>query len=435
MSLLNVNREVQDTFYRYKMPSIMAKVEGKGNGVKTVIVNMSDIGRAIGRPASYPCKFFGCELGAQTQFDLKNDRYIVNGSHEGSRLQDMLDVFIKKFVLCQECDNPETNMVVKRETIGLICKACGNQSKVDLRHKLCTYIIRNPPPKKSKASHGQATEEKKDDQVINEPPQEKSVSNGFANDGWSVDVSDEAVAHRMKEITSGAANLTLSDDLERSPNERADMLYAFINNHVKAGTVKQATVDICNEAQRLDMKSKAPLILVELLCDTNMREQLKTHKDLFVRICKGNKKAQKAMLGGFEKMVELHQSKLLPKVAHIVKDFYDLDIVDEEILIEWGTRIGKRYVSKELSTAIHKKAEPVIVWLQEADEESSEEESEDDDDEIEIEYDDRASSLKSESKYAKVEAGSGDADEEKPSATGSNGKSNDDDDDFDIDDI
>ena len=58
-----------------------------------------------------PTKFFGCELGAQTQFDAKNDRFIVNGSHEANKLQDMLDGFIRKFVLCPECDNPETDLV------------------------------------------------------------------------------------------------------------------------------------------------------------------------------------------------------------------------------------------------------------------------------------------------------------------------------------
>jgi len=47
----NVNREVNDTFYRYKMPAITAKVEGKGNGIKTVIVNMVDIARALNREA------------------------------------------------------------------------------------------------------------------------------------------------------------------------------------------------------------------------------------------------------------------------------------------------------------------------------------------------------------------------------------------------
>lgn len=58
-----------------------------------------------------PCKYFGCELGAQTQMDTKLGRYIVNGAHESAKLQDILDGFIKKFVLCPGCDNPETDLV------------------------------------------------------------------------------------------------------------------------------------------------------------------------------------------------------------------------------------------------------------------------------------------------------------------------------------
>lgn len=34
-----------------------------------------------------PTKFFGCELGAQTQFDFKHDRFIVNGAHDAGKLQ------------------------------------------------------------------------------------------------------------------------------------------------------------------------------------------------------------------------------------------------------------------------------------------------------------------------------------------------------------
>ena len=58
-----------------------------------------------------PTKFFGCELGSQTIVDSKTDRYIVNGSHTAARLQELLDEFIKKYVLCVNCSNPETNMV------------------------------------------------------------------------------------------------------------------------------------------------------------------------------------------------------------------------------------------------------------------------------------------------------------------------------------
>ena len=36
------------------MPRLIAKVEGKGNGIKTVIPNMADIARSLGRPPT--CK-------------------------------------------------------------------------------------------------------------------------------------------------------------------------------------------------------------------------------------------------------------------------------------------------------------------------------------------------------------------------------------------
>ncbi len=94
-----------------------------------------------------PTKYFGCELGAQTQFDFKNERYIVNGSHDAAKLQDMLDGFIKRFVLCEHCDNPETDFKVyaKKGTIISTCKACGHSFQLDMRHRLTTFILKNPP--------------------------------------------------------------------------------------------------------------------------------------------------------------------------------------------------------------------------------------------------------------------------------------------------
>ena len=56
--------------------------------------------------------------------------------------------FIKKYVQCYSCGNPETVVKVRKENIFLKCKACGAVSDVDARHKLNTYILKNPPEDK-----------------------------------------------------------------------------------------------------------------------------------------------------------------------------------------------------------------------------------------------------------------------------------------------
>lgn len=87
-------------------------------------------------------------------------------------------------------------------------------------------------------------------------------------------------------------------------------------------------------------------------------------------------------------------------------------------------------MSKELSEQIHKKAEPVIVWLKEAEEETSDEEE----DGFELEYDDRA-------KISSIKEKKDDEKEEEPKAVpakngdNKNKSSGEEEDDVDIDDI
>uniref|UniRef100_A0A7S0R4Z5 W2 domain-containing protein n=1 Tax=Pyramimonas obovata TaxID=1411642 RepID=A0A7S0R4Z5_9CHLO len=152
MALLNIGAgNADDAFYRYKMPQLQSKIEGRGNGIKTNIVNMVDVAKALARPASYTTKYFGCELGAQSKFDEKTGTAIVNGAHDTAKLTQLLEGFIKRFVQCFACGNPETEVgIAKGDNITLQCKACGNVSRVDMRHKLTTFILKNPPEKKKK---------------------------------------------------------------------------------------------------------------------------------------------------------------------------------------------------------------------------------------------------------------------------------------------
>lgn len=136
-------KDTKDPHYRYKMPKLTAKVEGSGNGIKTVITNMQAIARALGRPPSYPTKYFGCELGAQTT--MSQDLFVVNGQHDPEKLLNLLYAFIRKFVLCSKCNNPETSLIVSNQ-IKQKCIACGHEAIIPKTlHKLTTYIINHPP--------------------------------------------------------------------------------------------------------------------------------------------------------------------------------------------------------------------------------------------------------------------------------------------------
>lgn len=68
--------EVEDFSYRYKMPPMQAKIEGRGNGIKTVLVNIVDLSTALHREPAEITKFFGTELGSQTTYDHSIDRAI-----------------------------------------------------------------------------------------------------------------------------------------------------------------------------------------------------------------------------------------------------------------------------------------------------------------------------------------------------------------------
>lgn len=89
---------------------------------------------------------------------MADDRYIVNGAHQTDRLRELLDVFIDKFVLCASCKNPETELRItgkgRHEDMKRDCKACGAHTDIDMRHKLVTFILKNPPKKPTKGSKG-----------------------------------------------------------------------------------------------------------------------------------------------------------------------------------------------------------------------------------------------------------------------------------------
>ncbi|KAJ1643349.1 eukaryotic translation initiation factor 5 [Coemansia asiatica] len=400
---INIRRDTNDQFYRYKMPRLQGKIEGKGNGIKTVLPNIVEVSRALSRPPAYATKYFGSELGAQTKIEEKNDKYIVNGAHEVAKLQDLLYNFIDKFVLCGDCKNPETDLIItKEQTIVRHCMACGKRTDVDMKHRLSTFIVKNPPPKDKKggqhasasATSAAGANDSSSDGHDNADNDEFDMLasdtamlalNGAAaaaaadadDDGWEVDLdmSAEAVAARQKKLgvnTSLLKDDDDEDDARSGDKDPYDELGDFISANKSASDRA-----IFDKASELDLEKKHRALVVVVMCLFDNPATIVgdiAKRDKLLMAFGDSDKHQRAVIGGFERVIEADMDKLLAKTPIIFKALFDEEIVDEDAFVEWGKKPSKKYVDKDVAKQIHKAAQPFLRWLEEADEESEDEE-------------------------------------------------------------
>ena len=309
------------------MERLQSKIEGKGNGIKTVVANLSSVAQSLARPPAYVIKYFGFELGAQTNTNPTDDRWIINGAHEASKLQEHLDGFINKFVLCKSCKNPETEINIKDGRILLDCKACGQRSNVDLRQKLSGFILKNEPKKGKKGKKEKVTRRDRakengktedtnsvnggspgdshsdngdgengdlevdagsDDELtrrINAEAKEldKTANGEIKDDDWAIDTSAEAIAARAKELP-GELKRSLAfedgdEDGEADGSHNAyDQLGSWIDDEAKAkgGVAEVTDVDIYVKAKELGIESKHKTlaVLAQTIFDEDIVKQI-----------------------------------------------------------------------------------------------------------------------------------------------------------------
>ena len=393
------------------------------------MANLPSVSSSLARPPAYLIKYFGFELGAQTNTNPKDDRWIINGAHEASKLQDSLDGFISKFVLCKSCKNPETTIIIKDGRIILDCKACGQRHEADLRHKLSGFILKNEPKggkkgKKEKMSRRDRAkaesqengslnggsphdsnsdkgdmEEDGDDalaagsddeftKTINETAKGISAANGKDDkeDEWAVDTSAEAVAARAKELPSDLKrSLAFDDDEEGEENgggsNAYDQLGTWILDQVKEkGSVSKVDdVDIYKKAHELGVESKHKTltVLAQTIFDEDIVKEIPARAGMLQKMIGESEKHQKAFLGGTERFVGNDHPDLIPQVSAILMQYYQNDLVSEEVAKTWGQKASKKYVDIGTSRKVRKAAEKFLKWLDQA----SEEEEEDSDEE------------------------------------------------------
>ena len=337
--MINIRRDVDDVFYRYKMHPIQSKIEGKGNGIKTVIPNIMDVSHDLARPPTYLTKFFGFELGAQSKVvgEGATQRHIVNGAHDKEKLQDLLDVFINKFVLCGECKNPETELVIVKGHVLRECKACGKRTEIDKGHKLSGFIVKTPPggdkngavangkkggkkSRKGKHNANNGEEEAVLPQVGNgdASPNEDDLGDDeesiakiqaeaaelaepetkLGEDEWGVDTSPEAVQARQKALEEAMGKVALAspgagddEDDEEDPfggsgDSAYDQLGTWVQDETKELGEVPSDVEIYKKAKELgiETRSKTLTVLVQCVFSENICKEIPKRAALFHKV-------------------------------------------------------------------------------------------------------------------------------------------------------
>lgn len=138
------NKKRTDTHHRYWMPPLETKIEGKGNGIKTILVNVETVAIALERRAAWVHKYLGIEVGATTpDADKTGGRHIINGAHDAAKLQELLEGFMRKFVFCP-CGSPETEFKLQgKKALNFVCRTCPRTTPVPESHKVFSKILKD----------------------------------------------------------------------------------------------------------------------------------------------------------------------------------------------------------------------------------------------------------------------------------------------------
>ncbi len=323
-------------------------------------------------------------MGAQSKWDKTNDRAVINGKFEYPQFEQLLNDFIKKFVCCYRCHLPECSMTIdKHENVKLNCKACGHVSTVPPKEKMLTFVIKNPPANTTKHVSSNAGAAKD----VSEPAM--VISKNDDADVWDTDVSEEAIRLRREEegLSGRIKELTMEseEDKKRKQAEEeeegeivppTDVLKNFLKMKSDAtpGQVLAAVRKIKEDYELSD--KDAVCLMFESFFDKDIEKQIPKRAPVLKSFVKGSS-AQKIILGYIEELCGVKETSLLVKIPKILLLFYENDILEEPVIVEWAEKKKSRFVKdKGIVLKIREAAKPFVEWLQNAESEDEEDDDE-----------------------------------------------------------
>ncbi len=119
---------VEKSINRFEIP----KVEGQVAGKNTIITNITQIASYLRRPLDQIVKFLQKELAVPGK--IENDRLILITKLNSQKVNDKIALYAKEYVICPECQKPDTEIIQDKNIKFKHCLACGAKSPI--KHKI-----------------------------------------------------------------------------------------------------------------------------------------------------------------------------------------------------------------------------------------------------------------------------------------------------------
>lgn len=107
---------------RFKVPQVVVESQGS----RTAIKNFSEVCSALRREPQHVSKFIAKELAAPAS--IQNGTMVIQAKLSRDVLQRKVEDYIKSFVYCKVCGEPDTNLEREDRIFFMRCEACGARS-------------------------------------------------------------------------------------------------------------------------------------------------------------------------------------------------------------------------------------------------------------------------------------------------------------------
>jgi len=113
-----------DVSDRFKIPEAVCETQGN----KTLIKNFGEIANVLRRDVSHLSKYLCKELA--TPCSMQGNTLVLQTKASKEVIEKKIEDYIKEFVYCKVCGEPDTKIIREGRVMFLKCEACGAKALI-----------------------------------------------------------------------------------------------------------------------------------------------------------------------------------------------------------------------------------------------------------------------------------------------------------------